>query len=64
MRESTPVWRKSSFSTEQEFGTCVEVAETEACLAVRDSKNPAGPQLRFSLEAWSAFVGSIRSRRL
>ncbi|MFE3452633.1 DUF397 domain-containing protein [Nonomuraea sp. NPDC059194] len=59
-----PTWRKSTYSTEQEFGTCVEVAELGDKLGVRDSKNPGGPHLSFSREAWAAFVGSIRSRAL
>ncbi|GAA3314382.1 MULTISPECIES: DUF397 domain-containing protein [Nonomuraea] len=57
-----PAWRKSSYSTEQEFGTCVEVAELGDRMGVRDSKNPGGPHLSFSREAWAAFVGSIGSR--
>ncbi|HKT04896.1 MAG TPA: DUF397 domain-containing protein, partial [Rugosimonospora sp.] len=28
---------------------------------VRDSKNPAGPVLRFSVDAWQGFVGAVRS---
>lgn len=59
-----PVWRKSSYSTEQEFGTCVEVAELGEQLGVRDSKNPGQPHLTFSRESWSAFVGAIKSSSL
>lgn len=36
-------WRKSSYSGNQ--GNCVELAHTLD--AVRDSKNPTGPALRF-----------------
>jgi hypothetical protein len=56
-----PVWRKSSYSAEQDFGTCVEVAELGPCLGVRDSKDPHGPHLTFSRASWSAFIGGIRS---
>ncbi|GAA3444485.1 DUF397 domain-containing protein [Planomonospora venezuelensis] len=57
-----PVWRKSSYSTEQEFGTCVEVAELGDLLGVRDSKNASGPHLIFTRESWSAFTEAIKSR--
>jgi hypothetical protein len=40
-------WRKSSFSGGQDEN-CVEVARLEAAFAVRDSKNPGGPVLRFA----------------
>ena len=36
------VWKKSSFSTEV---NCVELAHLGSAIAVRDSKNPAGPVL-------------------
>ena len=29
-------------------------------MAVRDSKDPDGPRLRFDADAWNAFVGSLR----
>ncbi|MFD8598602.1 DUF397 domain-containing protein [Kitasatospora sp. NPDC059646] len=48
-------WRKSSHSGGN--GACVEIAApTSATTAVRDSKDPSGPQLRFSNEAWAAFA--------
>lgn len=53
-------WTRSSYSGGN--GACLEV-RTAAWdrLAVRDSKAPAGPRLRFEARAWSAFVGSVRS---
>jgi hypothetical protein len=48
-------WRKSSYSG-SEGGECVEVAACPAAVHVRDSKNPAGPALTFSADAWKAFV--------
>ncbi|MFI9362593.1 DUF397 domain-containing protein [Kitasatospora sp. NPDC053057] len=51
-------WRKSSHSGGQ--GACVEIAGPAAgAVAVRDSKDPAGPQLRFSTEAWNAFASAV-----
>ncbi|MGI5164294.1 DUF397 domain-containing protein [Spirillospora sp. CA-253888] len=40
----TPVWRKSSYSADNQ-GDCVELAATLDAVAVRDSKDPDGPQL-------------------
>ncbi|MFJ3220348.1 DUF397 domain-containing protein [Kitasatospora sp. NPDC086801] len=50
-------WRKSSHSGGN--GACVEIATQAAgAVAVRDSKDPQGPQLRFSAEAWTAFASA------
>lgn len=52
-------WRKSSFSGSA--GTnCVEVAVANGWVAVRDSKQPAGPVLVFTWAEWTAFVLGIR----
>nr|WP_199523396.1 DUF397 domain-containing protein [Kitasatospora sp. MBT66] len=51
-------WRKSTFSGET--GDCVEVADgVPGVLPVRDSKDPSGPSLVFSADAWSAFVAGV-----
>lgn len=53
------VWRTSSFSGNN--GTCVAVAELGSDFhAVRDSKDPSGPGLIFSNEAWVGFISNIR----
>ena len=53
-------WRKSSYSGGQ-GGNCVEVAARPADqLAVRDSKDQAGPVLWFPGEAWSIFTAGIK----
>ncbi|SIN37678.1 DUF397 domain-containing protein [Micromonospora cremea] len=46
-------WRKSSRSGE---GACVEAAAIPRLVAVRDSKDPAGPALLFPPAAWAAFA--------
>ena len=51
-------WRKSSHSSAN--GQCVEVAPVAGAIAVRDSKNPAGPKLIFTRQAWMAFVDSVK----
>ncbi|MFI7410088.1 DUF397 domain-containing protein [Streptomyces sp. NPDC049627] len=48
-------WRKSSYSGDQ-GGDCVEIGETITAVAVRDSKNPAGPILTLRPAAFSTFV--------
>ncbi|EEP72052.1 DUF397 domain-containing protein [Micromonospora sp. KC207] len=62
---SGAVWRTSSRSNDQ--GLCVEVAAnlagTANVVAVRDSKDQAGPVLTVSPPGWTAFVGAIRGGR-
>ncbi|MFG2740895.1 DUF397 domain-containing protein [Streptomyces chartreusis] len=48
-------WRKSSYSGDQ-GGNCVEIAESTASVAIRDSKNTAGPILAFEPTAFTTFV--------
>lgn len=51
-------WRKSSRSGQST--NCVEVRRD--LTAIRDSKNPGGPRLRFAgTRALTAFVAAIRS---
>ena len=50
-------WFKSSKSATN--GQCVEVAFVDGQVAVRDSKNPAGPALLFTAAEWTAFVGGV-----
>ncbi|MDG4762984.1 DUF397 domain-containing protein [Solwaraspora sp. WMMD406] len=52
-------WRKSSRSGPN-CDNCVEVAFVDEAIAVRDSKNPAGPVLIFTADEWDAFVGGAR----
>ncbi|WP_081636065.1 DUF397 domain-containing protein [Micromonospora sp. CNB394] len=52
-------WRKSSHSDE---GNCVEVADTRESILVRDSKNSAGPVLRFASGQWRTFTRAVRDR--
>jgi hypothetical protein len=50
------VWRKSSFSGTN-GGNCVEVARNlPGIVAVRDSKEPAGPALTFTAGQWRSFL--------
>ncbi|MET7697064.1 DUF397 domain-containing protein [Streptomyces sp. NPDC005485] len=51
-------WFKSTYS-DDEGADCVEVAFA-AAIHVRDSKNPAGPELHLSAPAWAAFISAVQ----
>jgi Domain of unknown function (DUF397) len=53
-------WIKSSLS--YAAGNCVEVASLpEGEIGVRNSRDSAGPVLRFTPDEWDAFLGGIRN---
>jgi hypothetical protein len=57
-------WLRSSYSTGA--NNCVETARPHAgpwtgLLAVRDSKDPAGPALLFSPGSWAGFTAAFQS---
>jgi len=55
------VWRKSSYSSGN-GGNCVEVADLPGGgFAMRDSKNPQGPALKFTRAEWEAFLAGVRA---
>ena len=59
---SRAAWRKASASS---TGNCVEVAvNLPGVVAVRDSKDPAGPALTFTPDAWRAFTSRLRRPEL
>lgn len=52
-------WFKSSYSGGS--GTeCVEVADLDSVIGVRDSKRPRGVQLTVQRRTWTEFVRSLR----
>ena len=51
-------WFKSRYSANN--GNCVEVAILADSVAVRDSKDPAGPALQFSADAWTGFLAAVQ----
>lgn len=52
-------WRKASFSDAN--GACVELADTGDAVAIRDSKDPDGPVLRFTKTEIDAFLKGVKS---
>ena len=55
-------WTTSSHSS-TEGGDCVQVRRTghHRTVQVRDSKDPAGPTLTFTRDAWQAFTTAIKN---
>jgi hypothetical protein len=52
-------WRKSRQSMNN--GNCVEVAGVPNGIVVRDSANEAGAMLRYSAQAWRAFLTKAKT---
>ncbi|MCA2214539.1 DUF397 domain-containing protein [Jidongwangia harbinensis] len=50
-------WRRSSRCASS---SCVEVADVNGEVLLRDSKNPEVPPLSFTPEEWTAFVGGVK----
>lgn len=52
-------WRTSTRSGSS--GNCVEVANLPGLVALRDSKDPAGPILIFTPTAWKTFISGVKA---
>lgn len=55
-----PAWQRSSFCSGTDT-LCVDVAFEPGEVAVRDSKDPAGPVLRFTPREWEVFLLGVRN---
>ncbi|QNA74954.1 DUF397 domain-containing protein [Streptomyces sp. So13.3] len=54
-------WFKSSYSNDH-GGACVEGARlADGSMAVRDSKDPHGPALVFTADAWQSFASATQN---
>lgn len=58
-------WHKSSRSVGGSDQTdCVEITDLPDRIAMRDSKDPAGPVLAFTRRQWRAFLYSVQTGQL
>lgn len=53
------LWRKSSYT--HASGECVQVAWVSPVVAVRDSKDPGGPELLVTPENWRGLLDDVKS---
>jgi Domain of unknown function (DUF397) len=59
---SRATWRTSSHSGAN--GSCIQVAPATPGVAVRDSRDPAGPALTFTAWQWTAFTADLKEHGL
>jgi hypothetical protein len=52
-------WRKASYSASN--GGCVEVADHDSRVLVRDTQDRTGPALQFSSMAWRKFASGVKA---
>ncbi|TQM71200.1 uncharacterized protein DUF397 [Actinomadura hallensis] len=52
-------WKKARQSDDQ-GGACVEVARFPQAVAIRDSKNPDGPKLLLTPDAFRAILNDLK----
>jgi hypothetical protein len=62
MVELDPVWHKSLRSNSS--NACLEYAVLGGEVAIRDSKDPYGPVLRFPAPEWREFVEAVKRDEL
>jgi hypothetical protein len=60
MDMSSAIWRKSTYSGAN-GGNCIEIAAAARTVAVRDSKDPKGPVLRFRPKDWQRFADQVKA---
>lgn len=53
-------WQFRKAEASEAIGNCVEVARVEL-FAVRDSKDPESPILRFTKDEWAAFTHGVKA---
>lgn len=51
-------WRKARLSIGN--GACVELAPVDGMIVIRDSKDPAGPVLKYTVAEWLAFLDGAK----
>lgn len=53
-----PDWRKATFC---QSGECVEVAQQNGMIVLRDSKRPGRRPQRYTTEEWDSFVRGVKA---
>jgi hypothetical protein len=53
-----PAWRTASFCAS---GECVEVAQGDDLIILRDSTRPQGSMLHYGAAEWRAFIGTVKA---
>jgi hypothetical protein len=53
-----PIWRKASFCAS---GECVEVAQRDDLIIVRNSAQPHGSMLRCTAGQWRSFISNVKA---
>lgn len=61
---TSPVWRKSSRSSDGTSDQCVEVARLARGVALRDSKAPESGQLSVSVRSFAGLVARVKRDEL
>lgn len=56
MNPTTTAWQRSSYCS---HGACVEVAQIDGSVHLRDAKNPDQPALVFTYEEWAGFQRDV-----
>ena len=56
----TTTWRKSSHSGTQGGSECVEVGRLPETIALRDSKDPLGPNLHLTPQAFHILLTNLK----
>jgi hypothetical protein len=60
-RLAGPRWRKSTYSGSN-GGGCIETADHDRRVLVRDTQDRGGPVLQFGPAAWRQFTDRIKTR--
>ncbi|WP_086765265.1 DUF397 domain-containing protein [Streptomyces bobili] len=57
---TSDTWRRSSYSGGGQGDACVEVADLDTHIAIRDSKAPTRATLTFPAPAFATFVETLK----
>jgi hypothetical protein len=55
------VWRKASYCAS---GECIEVAQRDGVIILRDSTQPSGRMLYYATDRWRSFVRDVKAGEL